>query len=100
MCLDCNLNDNPNIGELYQQVIRACDDERLDKLRALEGTVNPTKKEVKVIFDRIFNQYNSFLRMLEKEGGEYSILSLMFRKFDYKRALFDNADLKRIYDEL
>ncbi len=96
MCLnaDCSITDN--IQQLNVDLCTKCETYYKTKIHP-----NISKKDVKIILDKTFNLWDSFIRMLIKEDDErLKLLAELFKNHSFKKQLLSNTEMARIYDGL
>jgi hypothetical protein len=87
--------DKDSLQELNEKLCTICENYYKPQI-----TVGMSKKEVKVILDRTFNAWDSFVRMLIKEGDFNAILGELFHSYSFKRQFLSNEALRKLYDNL
>lgn len=90
---DCTVH----VGKCYRSRITFFDGSIGRALHALRTKKEMSKKEVKVLLDRTFNSWDSFIRRLDKE--KWACADLL-RKYSYKSEFMNNDELRRIYETL
>lgn len=59
------------------------------------------KREVKVIFDKTFKLFDSFVRQLKNSDNRIlQIYGEMFEKVTFKQQFMNNEHLRKLYEEL
>jgi len=83
-------NDSKDIFVLLNELYKICEDH-------YKPQIYPKMKyeDVKLILDRTFNSWNSFVFQLKKQGYNYMVD--MFNKYSFKEAFLSNEKLKEIY---
>lgn len=95
ICRKAEINTGQDIDELYGILCTTC--EKYYK-KQLHNDM-PTK-QVKVILDRTFNLWDSFVRMAIKEGDKMQVLGEAFQRYTFKKAFLSNEKLAGIYNSL
>jgi len=86
--ISCPNDFNQMINSLYQ----TCE----NKWKP-EFDISRSGKEAKILLDRTFNAWDSFIKKLEKENY---YLADMVKKYSYKYAFMANEKLKEAYEKL
>lgn len=96
ICEQSELSTSQNIQELNKILCGKCEDYYKSKI-----TPTSTNKEVKIILDRTFNLFDSFVRMaLKSEKSQINILGKLFKEFTFKKQFLSNEKMKEIYNKL
>jgi hypothetical protein len=96
ICIDAEIFDRPEDIQLtYNKLIDACQDHYKKQVH-----LHMPKKEVKVIIDRTFLLWDSFVRMaLQHDSPKVRILGGLCGKFPFKNAFFEDPKLSAFYNE-
>ncbi len=96
MCM-CSEADTPEkIQQLNIDVCVKCEGYYKSKLHATSS-----QTEIKVVLDRTFNLFDSFVRMAKKDADvKLNILGKMFEKYTYKSQFLSNEKMNNIYNKL
>jgi len=95
ICRKADASTSKGICDLNDKLCGKCEDYYKSKI-----TSGMRKKDVKVILDRTFNLWDSFVRMALKEGGEMAIIGELFQDFSFKDQFLSNPKMKEIYENL
>ena len=96
ICEKTQLSNPDDIQELNQILCKKCEDYYKSKI-----TQTMTNKEVKVILDRTFILFDSFVRMaLKSEKDSIKILGELFKKHTFKHQFLSNEKINTIYNKL
>ena len=86
-----------NIFQLNVDLCKKCEKYYKNKL----STDGVNSKQIKVILDRTFNLWDSFVKMLEKDSNKsLNRLAPFFRDYSFKQQLLQNKEMNRIYSNL
>lgn len=100
MCKSANLDNETSIQQLNEDICKRCEVYYKEKLIILYEN-NGTNKEAKIIMDKTFNLFNSFVRMAKKDTNEtISLIGNFFEKHSFKKQLFNNKEIERFYNKL
>jgi hypothetical protein len=96
MCKDADLDTSEGIQQLNKDLCAKCESYYKSKLHP-----NIKKSELKVILDRTFKLWDSFVRMAENnEDPIINSVSRIFKKHSFKYQLLQNDEINRIYSSL
>jgi arginyl-tRNA--protein-N-Asp/Glu arginylyltransferase len=97
MVVDCKADEPEDVQAIYREVCNKCQD--YYKVR-----INPneiTSKELKVLINKTFRLFDSFVRMAKKhEQPKVKILGNMFEKHPFKDEFMKDKELSDIYNSL
>lgn len=97
ICEAIEISANQDIQELNKILYRKCEDYYKSKINPMQ--MSP--KDVKVILDRTFNLFDSFVRMaLKSEKSHVKILGKLFKEFTFKKQFLSNEKMNKIYNKL
>ena len=97
ICEKAQLSNPDNIQELNKTLCEKCEDYYKSKINPMQ--MSP--KDVKVILDRTFILFDSFVRMaLKSENDRIKILGKLFEQFTFKQQFLSNEKMKGIYTKL
>lgn len=100
LCKESDTDTPEKIQQLNKDIFRKCEEYYKGKLIKGNGEL-PTKKEVKVILDRTFNLFDSFVRQLKKSDDyKLNLLGELFEKYTFKKQLLKNEKMAEIYNSL
>lgn len=96
MCIECEANTPEKIQQLNRDLCKKCMEYYKSKL-----DLEMTKKEAKIILDKTFNLFNSFVRMAKKSDN-YKVQELgkMFEKFTFKKQFLADEKIDKLYKNL
>lgn len=96
MCKNTEINTPEAIQRLNVDLCKKCEDYYKSKLNE-----NMHPSHIKTILDRVFNLWDSFVKMAKKDEDEIIIiLGDMFEKHSFKKQFLQNEEMKRIYNKL
>ena len=96
ICEDAITTTPQDIQELNKTLCGKCEDYYRKKINK-----NMTPKEVKVILDRTFNLFDSFVRMALKSNiSQLKILGELFKEFTFKKQFLSNDEMNKVYSKL
>lgn len=96
MCEHAKIPDANSVNFLVRILYVKCEDYYKKRINE-----KMSPKEVKVILDRTFNLFDSFVRMaLKSENTQLKILGKMFEKYTFKKQFLSNKEMKNVYDKL
>lgn len=96
ICKNSEVTTSEHVQELNEKIIRTCEDYYKPKINQ-----NLSNKEVKIILDRTFNLFDSFVRLaLESDDNNLVIFGNMFKKFTFKSQFMSNKEMSKIYNTL
>ena len=95
-CRNAELNTPEAIQQLNIDVCKKCEDYYKGKLYK-----NATNNDVKVILNKIFNLFDSFVRMAKKDKNKtMNIIGDLFEKYTFKKQFLQNKEMDIIYKSL
>lgn len=91
--------DTPeDVQQLNTDVCRLCEKYYKDIIRPKR---NITDDELKVILNRTFNLFDSFVRQaLDSDVEKLRILGVVFEKHTFKQQFLSNKEINKIYNKL
>ena len=96
ICEEFEIETTDDIQELNQKLTNECVNYYTEKLNPIL-----TNKEVKVILDKTFNLFDSFVRMLEKSTNpKLNVLHKLFKDYTFKKQFLANAKVSEVYAKL
>jgi arginyl-tRNA synthetase len=96
MCESAKINSGEDIQKLYANLGDKC-----QAYYQKQITLETTAKEAKVILDRTFNIWESFVRMLSKSDKKtLQILGVLFKKYSFKKEFMNTPELAEVYSKL
>jgi hypothetical protein len=96
MCKGADLTTPESIQQLNVDLSDECQNYYKGKIQP--GT---PKKEAKVILDKTFNLWDSFVRSaLKSNNFELITLGKLFQEHSFKKQFMMNEDLKKLYESL
>jgi len=92
-------SDAKTAEDIQQLNVDVCDKcQEYYKQRITHGM---PKREVKVIFDKTFKLFDSFVRQLKNSDNRIlQIYGEMFEKVTFKQQFMNNEHLRKLYEEL
>lgn len=86
------------IQQLNKDLCRKCQDYYKSNLPA-DSALSP--KKIKMVLDKTFNLWDSFVRMAKKDDSrQLNILANLFEKYSFKYQFLQNEDMNKIYNKL
>lgn len=96
ICSEMVVKPNFNIQHLNKTLLIECE----NYYKPIIAN-NKTNKECKVILDRTFNHWNSFVRMLKNSNDKnINILGTLFSEHTFKKQFLSNKELAELYSKL
>ena len=96
ICEEAKINDPESVQSLNKKLCAKCEDYYRAKLNE-----NLTMSETKVILDRTFNLFDSFVRMaLKSDISQLKILGELFEKFTFRKQFLSNDEMSEVYNTL
>ena len=96
ICKEATLENTEQIQELNIRVIRACEDYYKPQIKP-----NLINKDVKVILDKTFNLFDSFVRIaLQSEDEKLKIIGKLFKQHTFKSQFMSNKEMANLYNRL
>ena len=96
ICKHAGVINPQDVQELNKTLCGKCEDYYKSKITPIS-----TNKEVKVILDRTFNLFDSFVRMaLKSDIYHVKIFGELFKDFNFKKQFLSNEKMKEIYNKL
>lgn len=97
LVVNCKADKPEDIQKLYKDVMNECQDYYKAKISPLQITAH----ELKVVLNKTFNLYDSFVRMALKHD-EYKVKKLgeLFQKHTFKMEFMKDDELAGIYNSL
>ena len=93
ICVNAEINGADDVQLIHDKLIDACQDYYKGQVH-----VNMPKREVKVIIDRTFKLWDSFVRMAAKHGDhKVNTIGSLCRRFTFKDAFFNDTKLSSFY---
>lgn len=86
-----------DVQDLYFKLINMCNDEKDLQLQNVSNIYSAS--ELKCVCDKVFNQWDSFCRMLGKKKG-YEKMALVFQKESFKEQMMSVPAFKETYLKL
>ena len=92
----CRTSDVTDINKLYIAVCDKCQEYYKQRVE-----IGMPRKEVKIILDRSFKLFDSFVRQAKNsKERKLQLLGELFEKLSFKRQFMDNEKLKSFYESL
>jgi len=96
ICKNWDCSTPEQIQALNDEICKTC--EAYYKSKLTDKTLN---KQLKIVLDRTFNLFDSFVRQAEKsEDANMIMLAGMFKKYTFKRQFLSNNEMNKIYNKL
>ena len=96
VCKDAEINEPDDVQQTYNDLIDVCQD--YYKKQIFPGMKRP---EVKIILDRTFKLWESFVRMaLESENAQVVTLGSLYEKYSFKNTFLKDERLEQFYNTL
>lgn len=96
ICLDAEINTADDVQLTYDKLTDACQDYYKGQVHA-----GMPKKEVKVVIDRTFKLWDSFVRMAEKhDKGQVHVIGFLCKQHTFKDAFMGDEMLSALYNSL
>ena len=96
MCETADLFTTEGVNKLNVDICDKC--QEYYKQRITRGM---PKREAKVIFDRTFKLFDSFVRQAKNsEQIKLQIVGEMFEKHSFKQQFMNNEHLRKVYEDL
>ena len=96
MCEDYNGTTPEEVQRLNVDICKKCEDYYKSKIN-----MTLSNKEVKVILNKTFNLFDSFVRMAKKSKTKKTqLLGGMFEKFSFKLQFLENKEMAIFYMNL
>lgn len=96
MVMDSDLDTDSEIQKVFSELCIECE---LQYKRNLN--INSSDKQIKASIDRVFNAWDSFIRMGEKVNNISKVMFIeVIKKHSFKSQFLNNSELKRIYESL
>jgi len=94
VCKDAEINNPDDVQLTYDKLIDTCQD-------YYKSQVLRTRTDVKIIIDRTFNLWDSFVRMaLKSENIQVVILGELCEKYSFKNTFLSDEKLGPFYNTL
>ena len=91
-----NKHSSNDIQELNKKLFEECEIYYKSKI-----TMSSKPSEVKIILDKTFNLFDSFVRRLKNSDNEIlKIYGDLFEKFSFKKQFLNNPGMEEIYNKL
>lgn len=92
-------SDAKTAEDIQQLNVDVCD--KCQEYYKQRITPGMPKREVKVIFDKTFKLFDSFVRQLKNSDNRIlQIYGEMFEKVTFKQQFMNNEHLRKLYEEL
>ena len=96
ICKNWDCSTPEQIQALNDKICKTCEAYYKSKL-----TATTLDKQLKIVLDRTFNLFDSFVRQAEKsEDAKIIRLSDMFKEYTFKRQFLSNKKMNEIYNKL
>ena len=96
ICLNAEINDPEDVQETYDELIDHCQNYYKGIVQ-----VGMSKKEVKIIIDRTFHLWNSFVRAAKNHHNpQVMILGGLCENYTFKDAFMSDPKLFELYESL
>lgn len=96
ICKDAELTEFKQIQQLNVELCKKCEDYYKSKIFP-----HSSPKDVKIILDRTFNLFDSFVRLCKtSDDGTLKLLGKLFENHTFKQQFLKNDDMKQIYNKL
>ncbi len=96
MCKTADVRHEDYVVTLTQALYRKCEEYYKSKLNPLD-----TKQVFKATLDKVFNLWDSFVKMLAKSGNVHLvILSELYTEWSFKKQFMDNEEVRKVYESL
>ena len=93
VCLDAEINEPDDVQLIYNKLIDTCQDYYKNQVH-----INMPKREVKVIIDRTFKLWDSFVRTAVKHNNpKVNTIGLLCGRYTFKDAFMRDGNLSTFY---
>lgn len=96
MCVDADCDTTDQLQQLNRDLCEKCE-------AYYKSKILPTSsyRDVKVVLDKTFNLFDSFVRLAEKhKDAKVRILADLFSNHTFKSQLLSNEKMKEFYNKL
>lgn len=95
LCRNADCSTPEGVQKLYASLIDKCQDYYKSQIKP-----DMFNREVKVILDRTFNMWDSFVRMAEKEGNHLGALGRLCKEYSFKKQFLSDERMNEVYNKL
>ncbi len=97
MVVDYKGYEPRDVQKLYSEIMGKCQDYYKARINPLKITA----RELKVVLNKTFNLYDSFVRMaLKNSDKKVQILGKLFNEYTFKKEFMKDEELSGIYKSL
>ena len=96
ICLNAEIDQPGSVQQTYNKLIDVCQDYYKNQIR-----IGMTKKEVKIIIDRTFKLWDSFVRTaVEHDNNQVVIIGTLCQAYTFKNAFMNDLKLAAFYNSI
>lgn len=95
MCKNTDLITPKSVQQLYNDICVKCKERYMSEI-----TTSTTYSQVKTALDKVFNLWDSFIKMAKNdEDSVINMIGNLFEKHSFREQLLNNKEIKEIYDK-